>query len=581
MITSSRPTGQPLAFPCHSRSQPPVHRRLARLVFGLSATLALVCVGLPGVHAAIRTPAASLPALQLPVLQSTSFVRNFNTFSTNALDNKGSIYEPLYIVTYVNNGKQTPWLATAYQWSKDLKTLTFTIRQGVKWSDGQPLTAKDVYYTIMLAKQNPAFDAAGLWTSLGATGVTAVGADKIAIRFKTADVTHFPLLVNNLYILPEHIWSHERDPLHWTNPNPVGSGPFTQVEDFSGQSFALAKNPYYWNKQVVVPALRFTQDTTQDALTLALKAGQGDWVQAVIPQADKVFVAANPRYNHYDYATPVAALVMYPNMTKYPFTLPVFRKALSLAINRTAVWKNAEFGYEPPSDSTGLSGAWPSWDMAGKGLPNTLAQYNPTAAKNMLMKAGFTMRNGRLMDPKGHPVSITLQVTSTWFDWVAAQQIMAQNFKDIGIDAGVKLMQFPQWLDNLQKGNFDLMECCGGTFASPYAFYDSMFGSEWLRPIGTLAGSNNIGRYQNAAMDALFADYRRTLDASQQHALVGQMQKLFIQQLPVIPLVYGALWENYTTRHYTGFPDKGNYYADGRGIAPDRLLVFAHLRPTQ
>src|SRR5579875_2017305 len=195
MIPLPHRVGQPSALRHPSRPQPSLRRRASHLALGLSAILALICAGLPGVQAATRAPASNLPPLLLPVLQSTTFVRNFNPFSSNALDNKGSIYEPLYIVTYVNDGKQTPWLATAYQWSKDLKTLTFTIRQGVKWSDGQPLTAKDVYYTLMQAKKNPAFDAAGLWTSLGATSANMVGADKVAIHFKTADVTRFPLLV--------------------------------------------------------------------------------------------------------------------------------------------------------------------------------------------------------------------------------------------------------------------------------------------------------------------------------------------------------------------------------------------------
>src|SRR6201993_2751889 len=73
----------------------------------------------------------------------------------------GFIYEPLVYVNPLQNGKPTPMLATSWKWGAGNRTLTFTIRQGVKWSDGTPMTAADVAYTFNLTKKYPALDLTG------------------------------------------------------------------------------------------------------------------------------------------------------------------------------------------------------------------------------------------------------------------------------------------------------------------------------------------------------------------------------------------------------------------------------------
>jgi len=78
----------------------------------------------------------------------------------------GFVYEPLVYVNPLQQGKTTPMLASSFQWSNGNKTLTFTIRSGVKWSDGTPMTANDVAYTFNLTKKNSALDLTGAWSVL-------------------------------------------------------------------------------------------------------------------------------------------------------------------------------------------------------------------------------------------------------------------------------------------------------------------------------------------------------------------------------------------------------------------------------
>src|SRR5207302_6782847 len=92
---------------------------------------------------------------------------SFNPFnsSVNYLAT-GDIYEPLVFVNTLQNSKTSPWLATQWAWSNNNTTLTFTIRNGVSWNDGKPMTAADVAFTFNYLKKNPAIDLNSLWSVL-------------------------------------------------------------------------------------------------------------------------------------------------------------------------------------------------------------------------------------------------------------------------------------------------------------------------------------------------------------------------------------------------------------------------------
>jgi len=110
----------------------------------------------------------------------------------------------------LEGGNTAPWLATSDAWSNGNKTLTFTIRQGVKWNDGKPFTAADVAFTFNLLKRFPALDSNGLWSVL--SSVTAQG-DTVVMDFKAPSVPYFYYIANQTPILPEHIWATVKNPV--------------------------------------------------------------------------------------------------------------------------------------------------------------------------------------------------------------------------------------------------------------------------------------------------------------------------------------------------------------------------------
>ena len=135
---------------------------------------------------------------------------NYNPFSPNVLIGN-YIYEPLLVANSFAC-KYEPWLATAYEW-KDPQNLQFTIREGIKWSDGQPFTPDDVVFTLNMLKEHAALDTQGLWKTL--ESVTAEG-NNVLFKFKEPAASLFERVASQL-IVPKHIWEKEADPVTFVN----------------------------------------------------------------------------------------------------------------------------------------------------------------------------------------------------------------------------------------------------------------------------------------------------------------------------------------------------------------------------
>src|SRR5438067_1439206 len=148
----------------------------------------------------------------------------FNPFNASVTGlTQGIIYEPLVYDNLLTD-KKTPMLASSYQWSSDNKSITFTIRPGVKWSDGQPFSAADVVFTFNLIKQSSARDLRSVWSVL--SNVTASG-DQVTMTFQSSAVPYFYQIAGQVSIVPQHIWSTIKDPVGEPDSQPIGTGPFT------------------------------------------------------------------------------------------------------------------------------------------------------------------------------------------------------------------------------------------------------------------------------------------------------------------------------------------------------------------
>ena len=267
------------------------------------------------------------------------------------------------------------------------------IQPDVKWSDGKPLTAADVVYSLNAGKQDSGhtMDIIGLYrANTNIASIKQVGQLGVAITLKTPDSQFIVANLNLQFVVPQHIWSKVKAPATFKNPNPVGSGPFTKVTRLTTQDIVYGKNPNYWQPgKPAVPCLDYQEATSNDAALLQMQSGKVDWTHNFVPTSRRAYLAKDPAHFHAFYGTAAYPVSLMFDDTQYPYSLVAFRQAVSMAINRDDVSKLGEYGYAPATDALGLSFMFPTWvtDPAIKAQAKALATYNPDAAKKLLTDA--------------------------------------------------------------------------------------------------------------------------------------------------------------------------------------------------
>jgi len=544
--------------------------RIAVLSVGLAA---VVAVAATAAFAATSKTTRAAADRKCPIATGSgdaAFVKNFNPFNNGASRDFtwGGIYENLVITTPFKGGQQYNILAKSLSFSKDGKTLNITIVPNAKWSNGKPVTAEDVRYSLTIGRQDKAADHIGLTAATSnIKDVSVTGPRSVAIKFKTVDSTFVGSQLPNVPIVPKALWVGVKDIMNYTNPNPVGSGPFNRITRFNGQDYVLGKNPdYYMPGLPKIPCLERIAAASNDAATLQIVNDEADWTHNFVPNVESVYQAKDPAHYHNAYLTTGLPIALYFDLTKYPYNIVGFRKAISLAINRQDVSKLGEYGYAPATSALGLEQMYPKWiDPSLKARAKAMAAYSPSAAKTAFQAAGFTYKGSSLMDPKGDPVKFDMHVIGGWSDWVASLQIISRNLHDVGIDANVKIEpDWAAWQPNAMSTKFTtLLWNYGGGDVTPYAYFYSHYDPSQNLGAGVDATpTGNWEHYSNPQGAALLKQFKATLDPAKQKAIAYQLQKIFLDELPFVPLFIGPRWSTYSTKHFTGWVTWKDQYVD-------------------
>jgi peptide/nickel transport system substrate-binding protein len=495
--------------------------------------------------------------------QTASFIRNFNPLlevGDVRWPTRHSMYEPLMIYNTIS-GEYVPWLATASRWSDDHRSLSFELRPGVRWSDGAPFTARDVAFTFQLLRRHQALDLRGVWGFL--SDVVALDDDTVELRFSRIFVPGFFYLAQQP-IVPEHVWKDVADPVSWANPHPVATGPFTEVTSFQTQAYQVGRNPYYWQlpERPRVEALRFLAFPGNDQANLALIHGETDWAGSFVPAIDRIFVGRNREHHHYWFPPIDGGVVLYANTTRAPYDDARVRKALSMAIDRDLVVKVAMYDYVGPAADY----PWQTHDV--------------DAANALLDEVGLARGSGgirRLAD--GSPWRVAIHVPGGWSDWVRAAQVIARGLREVGIAAEMKTYDFNAWYEKVQQGEFALSLGWSEPYPSGYGYHRAMMSTETRKPVGE-PSPENWHRYSVPRADELLRELEETTDPGVAARLEEELDALFGEHAPVIPLFPGPLWGEFNTSRFTGFPDEDDPYAPlSPNLEPQALLVLTRLVP--
>ncbi|MBR2687491.1 MAG: ABC transporter substrate-binding protein [Aquamicrobium sp.] len=567
------------------RTNPSSSRRAVSLR-RLFAGAAFAALSVAGGLTAQSTPASAEAVLSMHIEEQTSWVQNFNPFDLGGRrqSTMDFIYEPLVIFNDYDGGKPIWRLATAYKFSDDLKSISYTLRDGVKWSDGKPLTSADMKFTLEMMLKNPAVDTVGVGETVAS--VEAPSPTEVKINLKAVD-THFPEMLADFPVVPEHIWKDVKDPLAFKNEKPVGSGPMTEVRRFTPQVYEQCRNPNYWDAaSLKVDCLKLPQISGNDQMLALLPEGTMDWIGSFIPQIDKTYVALDPKNNGY-WQPPAETVAFQMNFkTKNPgnaeaFADINFRHAFSLAMDRTSMVDIAGFGYPVVNQhASGLPPRFDSWrNKAAEGEHDVWMAYDVDKANKVLDDAGYKKgADGFRTTPKGQPIAFSIAVPNGWTDWIDAVQIGVEGLRKIGVNASVATPEYEQWQKQILDGTLDAVMNSRADGPTPFRGYYQSLSTSFGGRI-TSAPS----RYSNVELDKVFDAYRKATSEEERHKLFDQVQLIVATEFPVVPVFNGPTWFQYSTKRFTGWVTKDEPVMNPEDHDNNRLRLvhLLRLKPVQ
>lgn len=537
----------------------------------------------------VATSAKAESVLTALPVQVPAWTENYNPFSvaTRLPSILDFVYEPLVIFNAMKGGEAHYRLATAHSYSDDLQTLTFTLRDGVTWSDGKPFTAQDVVFTFDMVLANPALDfkaVADLVASVEAPD------DQTVIFHLTRQNSLAAHDIVQVPVVAKHVWDGVADPVTFTNPAPVGTGPLTDFRRFTPQEYVQCRNASYWDAaSLKVDCMRFPQIANNDQAMAAAARGDLDWMGSFIPDIENTYVAKDPA--HHKYWLPPGSVVFF-NLNlqasdagnKTAFNDVNFRRAVSMALDREAMVDIAGYGY-PTINAypSGLGRAYHAWNNPEvEAQFGRFTQYDVEGAKALLAESGYkdSDADGFIETPDGQPITFDILVPNGWTDWVNTVQIAVEGLNAIGIDASIQTPESAVWTEQLTAGTYQAAINASVVGTTPYTQFDNVLHSRNTQG----ATRFGAGRYSNPELDALLEAFYQTTDEAQQQRIMTDVQMIAGRDMAVIPVFNNPMWFQYSTKRFTGFWSAENPMGNPvihDGNAPERLLHLLSLTPVE
>jgi len=580
----------------------PLRARLGRALAATGLTLALL---VPGV-----APATA----QMSTTLRVGTIQEFDSINPN-LAYLVSSYEA-FILNYdllVGFGPNLEYAPTGFaeSWTQDGNTWTFTIREGITWSDGEPADASDVAFTYqyLLDSMDPEYT--GPWAPDGndvpgdgeAEGDGAADnplslfgdflvstielqsvelVDATTVRLTTAFPTSL-ILGAYIPVLPEHIWDSVTFASAATdfqeNPPVVGTGPFQTVEWRRGEFARFERNPHYWGKQPYIDEVIFQFYANEDAMGQALKADSVDYIRGVIPEqydsldaeADIVGVNGNgagwTQLAFNTYATDIEG----GGASTTAVRDPAFRAALDRAVDRDVLVDRVLNGFGIPG-STIVAPTIPTFRKD----PANPRSFDLAAAAAALETAGYVDSNGdgSREDREGKEINLRIYFPDTDSAYPKSAQFIADWWGQIGIPVSIQSFDSDTLTSLLYTpeaggtADYDI-ELWGWASGADPDFLLSIFITS---QIGVWSDSN----YSNPAYDALYDQQKKAATVEERKAIIDQMQDMVYDDAPYIILFYDNELHAYRNDRFEGWtlqPREGGIALFATGIEAYLNLV--------
>lgn len=434
-----------------------------------------------------------------------------------------------------STGQTIPWLAKEWKASSDGLTWTFTLRDGVKWHDGKPLTVDDVVFSFNYLKAKTG--AAWFMSEIGQIeSVTKVADNQIAIKLVQPFAPFLQSIAETVFIFPKHIWEKVDDPKKFTTPEAViGSGPYKLVEYNKQEgTYLFEANRDYFLGEPYVQRIEFIP--VSDSV-LALANGKIDAFDMFGGATDEMLAPfAKPPFQ-IKKAPGEWGMNLYFNLANEKSALKDVRvrQAIAYAINRKDLVERILFNFGEP----GHPGFLPPANQYHN--PNVPAYVHDLAkAKALLDEAGYKDDGkGTRKSADGTPLQIALTYsTSSGSSPLTTPRILEMVTSALN-QAGIQVKPVPMDQASLdaaaQAGNYEaVLLGFGGLGGDP----DML--RRYFASTSKATGFSRARGYKNAEFDALAAKQVTIADFAERKKLIDQMQVILAQDLPVLPLYYTA-----------------------------------------
>ncbi len=514
--------------------------------------------------------------------QSGAYQANFNPYSPTKIEGPGSIFEPLFFYNVAAATDPVPRLGTEFSFNEDGTVLSITVREGVKWSDGEDFSADDVAFTFDMLKANQAIN------TIGFDAVTeVVDAAHLTVTFDEPAFMDAPELLGKTWIVPEHIWSGIDDPSTDTMRDPVGTGPYL-LNDFKPQAFTLASNPTYWDGEPAVRSVRYLALSGNQGGVDALAAGQIDWMTGPVPDIANI----EETYPGYGAITvPLNQMVLGACAStelgcEGPQTDPAVRRAIYYAMDRTQL---NELAFQNTASEVSPGFALPERDASvlSERLADRISPMEPDLdrAAALLEGAGWERGGDGFYAKDGERLSLAVGVVGGWTDYITALQTLTQQLEAAGIELTVAQASWNETTEARGRGDFQLQidSLTPGSSPDPFYLYQNFFHGENTAPVGETANPN-WARYDNPEVNAAIDELARLdpEDAEARQPLFDTIQTRIEQDMPYIPILTGGTTSEFNTAKFDGWPTEEDLYAvPAVWSSPDQSQVYMNLTPAR
>lgn len=488
--------------------------------------------------------------------------------------------ESLFYYNY-ETGEIMPWLATEYAFNESYDSVNIKLREGVKWSDGEPFTADDVAFTIDMIKEHPELRYNTDMNTYVDT-VTVAGDLEVDIKltqpYPSFIMDYFSVKIwDTILIAPEHIWK-DVDPVTFSNYDlekgyPVGTGPYKLVRSTESEQ-VYDRRDDWWGvetgfKDLPAPERIIWLSIGSEEIRSAMLVNNevdGIWTlgRSIFEQAKQ----KNNKIISWTDELPYAYLDAGPrglffNCDVEPFNDADVRRAVNYAINRDEIVTVAYEGMTEPSYTM-----YPTYPPLKKFLADNedlfakydIKTFSVEKSKQIIQSKGYTMgADGLWMDAEGNKITFTIIARSGESDKLKMGPILVQQLRIAGFDVDFKALESAVYYNERQSGSAKawLSEELASV-ADPYSLLDT-FTSKWYKPIGELASKSS--RYRNAEFDEIVQQMSVLSNTDPKfQKLARQAFDIWLRDLPCIGLVQAYLLTPFNETYWTNWPTSENNY---------------------